>query len=439
MKEFKNVIFHAFVTIVALVVVSVVLISTLSKRDYEKKLVDEKKNLAVMLFRNKLYEPAIVELKDILDNPYLRKQDKANVSYTIASAYFENLNDYPNALSYYQRVEYYDPSSKLIKQTKARIVECLERMNRSLEAQTALETATDLKEEKRDFSGEVMAKIGDREIKMGELDYQIEKMPPYIQQQFKDKKSKLDFLRTYVGRDLLYNAAKRKGLDSDKDIIEKAFQAKKDVMVQKYYQDEIEGKIKVNDSDLELYYKANLDKYKEPRKLKVAHILFDDEKKAKEILETLKKTPDKFGEFVKKESKDTATKDKNGEIGYVKEDGVIPYIGQEPEINKELFKFKQGELSGVIKSKKGFHIFKILEDVPERTRTFDEVKNMVKSSRESELRANEERQLIDRLMKAENVIIYEDKFAEPEKEKPEEKGKETEKKQQIEKEAQPQV
>ena len=56
---------------------------------------------------------------------------------------------------------------------------------------------------------------------------------------------------------------------------------------------------------------------------------------------------------------------------------------------------------------------------------------MVKSSRESELRQDQQRQLIDRLMKAENVIIYEDKF--------EEKVKEPEKKPQVEKEAQPQV
>ena len=431
MKDFKNVVLHSLITIFALVVISIVLISTLSKTDYERKLIDEKKNLAVMLFKNKLYEPAIEELKAILDNPYLQKQDKANVSYTIASAYFENLNDYPNALSYYQRVEYYDPLSKLLKQTKSKIVECLERMNRSLDAQSALESATDLRGEKKDFTGEVVAKIGDREIKMSEIDDQIEKLPPYIQQQFKGHKSKLDFLRTYISRDLLYNAAKRKGLDNDKDVIEKAFQAKKDIMVQKYYQDEVEDKVQVNDSDLELYYKANQDKYKEPRKLKVAHILFDDEKKAKEILEALKKTPDKFMEFVKKESKDTATKDKDGEIGYLTEEGVLPYIGQEPEINKELFKLKQGEISGVIKSKKGYHIFKVLEDIPERTRPFEEVKNMVKSSRESELRQDQQRQLIDRLMKAENVIIYEDKF--------EEKVKEPEKKPQVEKEAQPQV
>ncbi len=427
MNEMKNVVYHGVITVIALVILVVIMISFLSKSDFERKLINEKKEIAAKLFTDKLYEPAVEELKDILDNPYLQKKDKASIAYTIAKAYFEYLNDYANALSYYQRVGYYDPSFKWTKQTKERIVECLERMNRSLDAQVALETATDLTEQKRDFSGEVVAKIGDKEIKMGEIDYEIEKLPPYIQQQFKDKKSKLDFLRTYIGRELLYNAAKRQGLSNDKEIVDKAFQAKRDLMIQKYYKDEIESKVSVDDSELKMYYQANVDKYKEPKKLKVAHILFDNEKKAEEVLSSLKKAPDKFVEFVKKESKDSATQDKKGEIGFIKEEGIIPYVGQEPEINKELFKLKKGEISKVLKSKKGYHIFKILDEEAERTRPFDEVKNLVKSARESELRMKEEKEMVDRLMKAENVIIYEDKF-----------GEEVEKKEQPEK-AVPQV
>jgi uncharacterized membrane protein YheB (UPF0754 family) len=84
-----------------------------------------------------------------------------------------------------------------------------------------------------------------------------------MRDQFKDKKQKLDFLRNYIATELFYDAAKRKGLDRDKDVVEGAFQAQKSLMVQKYLQEEIAPQIKVSADELRLYYRANTDKYAE--------------------------------------------------------------------------------------------------------------------------------------------------------------------------------
>jgi hypothetical protein len=59
----------------------------------------------------------------------------------------------------------------------------------------------------------------------------------------------------------MYDSAKRAGLDKDKDVLENAFQAKKTFMVQKLFQERIKDRIKIETEDIELFYKANMDRY----------------------------------------------------------------------------------------------------------------------------------------------------------------------------------
>lgn len=56
------------------------------------------------------------------------------------------------------------------------------------------------------------------------------------------------------------------GLDKEPEVIEAAFQAKKSIMVQKYLQDQIRKEIKIEPADVELYYRANKEKYVEKDK-----------------------------------------------------------------------------------------------------------------------------------------------------------------------------
>jgi len=86
-------------------------------------------------------------------------------------------------------------------------------------------------------------------------------MPEYARAQFKDKKSRQAFLQQYVVGELLYDSAKRQGLDKDKDVVEGAFRAEKSLMAEKVLQKELQDKVKVTPADVELYYKAHKDKY----------------------------------------------------------------------------------------------------------------------------------------------------------------------------------
>lgn len=216
------------------------------------------------LYNRGLYAQAVEEYKRYLDFYPTNFSQKANITFTMANIYFERIHDYESALALYLKVKHVYPEKALLPQVDQQIVACLERLGRSHEAQQALEEAVALEPKKSEsHPGKVIARIGDRPISHADLDYHIRQLPQYLQEQFRDKKGKLEFLRQYIATELFYDAAKRKGLEKDKEVVEGTFQAKKNLMVQKYLQEEIADQIKVSTGDLQLYYKAHLDKYTE--------------------------------------------------------------------------------------------------------------------------------------------------------------------------------
>jgi hypothetical protein len=120
-----------------------------------------------------------------------------------------------------------------------------------------------IKPSRRRRGGAVVARIRDREITMNELEDEIEKLPPSVQEQFRDKEGKLKFLQGYLGSELLYHAALRRGLDKDKDIQEGVFQFRKQMMINRLLADEIPQDIEISESEIKLYYGAHQEESKD--------------------------------------------------------------------------------------------------------------------------------------------------------------------------------
>ncbi|MFQ5823685.1 MAG: hypothetical protein ACE5JB_06485 [bacterium] len=221
------------------------------------------REFANVLYNRQLYHQALDEYTYYLTNYILSDDESANINYIIGDIYFERLKDYENALAYYLKIKHFYPESPLSDEVSKKIVECLERLERSADAQQALEEAALLEpsQARPRRPGAVIAKIGKKEITMGDLDHEINQLPPYMKSQISDKSKKIEFLKQYIATELLYDTAKRKGLDKDKEVIDAAFQAKKNFMVQMLLKEEISQNVNIHDSDVELYYKANKEKY----------------------------------------------------------------------------------------------------------------------------------------------------------------------------------
>lgn len=249
-----------------LVILLFALVTGCSEKKTEPAVAKNKaRDFANVLYNRQLFDQSIREYEYYLDNYDLDVNEQANINYVIGDIYFERMRDYENALAYYLKIKYLFPESKLVTEANKKIVACLERLQRSEDAIQALEETTSLEPEKirKKRPGAVIAKIGDREITQGDIDFELSQLPPYLRSQFNTKEKKLQFLQQYLLTEILYDKAKREGLDKQAEILEAAFQAKREIMVQHLLKKEIEQRVKIEPSDVESYYNANKEKYAE--------------------------------------------------------------------------------------------------------------------------------------------------------------------------------
>jgi hypothetical protein len=228
----------------------------------------KKRELANAFYNQQLYQQAVEEYIDYLNRYRIDNNEQANVTYMIANIYFDRLHDYENALAYYLRLKYLYPDSNVQNESNKKVVECLERLKRSTDAQQVIEQTAALDESQKPKSrpGEVIAKIGDREFTTGDMQYELNRLPVYMREQIKTRDQKIDFLKSIIAQELLYDSAKRQGLDKDKDVRAGVLEAEKSLMSQKLLEGEISKEVnpdKYSNADVELYYKANKEKYAE--------------------------------------------------------------------------------------------------------------------------------------------------------------------------------
>ena len=130
---------------------------------------------------------------------------------------------------------------------------------------------------------------------------------------------------------------------------------------------------KVSEADVEKYYTENAKEFETPRQIQASHVLArvgetggsEAEDKARDkIAEVIKraKAGEDFAKLAREISEDPGSKDKGGELGWVKEGDMVPPFEQ------ALFKLKKGELTQEpVRTPFGFHAIKAT-DVKEGAR-----------------------------------------------------------------------
>jgi peptidyl-prolyl cis-trans isomerase D len=134
---------------------------------------------------------------------------------------------------------------------------------------------------------------------------------------------------------------------------------------------------------LKKQYQDSIQQYAVPNQVHVQHILFKTVGQTDaEVAETKKKAEDvlkqarqgvKFDELAKKYSEDPGSKDKGGELGWIRQGQTVP------EFEKEAFSLAPGQISDLVRTQYGFHIIKVLEKQTAHTKPFDEVKDALRA------------------------------------------------------------
>jgi peptidyl-prolyl cis-trans isomerase D len=148
--------------------------------------------------------------------------------------------------------------------------------------------------------------------------------------------------------------------------------------------DQLAAQITPSDADLHAAYEKNKDRYNEPEKRHGRHILIplgkDDaaaQKQAQDVLAQAKAGKD-FAALAKQYSQDPGSADKGGDLGWADRNQFVgPFADA-------LFSMNVGELRGPVKTQFGYHIIRLDEVQPGKTKPFDSVR----SELESELKRN---------------------------------------------------
>lgn len=141
--------------------------------------------------------------------------------------------------------------------------------------------------------------------------------------------------------------------------------------------------LQIPDDVLKKQYQSNIQQYQVPEQVHVQHILFktvgqtdalveETRKKAEDVLKQAKKGA-KFDELAKKYSEDPGSKDKGGDLGWIRHGQTVP------EFEKEAFSLAPGQISDLVRTQYGFHIIKVLEKQNAHTKPFDEVKDSIRT------------------------------------------------------------
>lgn len=221
--------------------------------------VDQAKAIAGELRDNKLYEAAVDQYEDLLESGALDPAQQGTISYLIARIYFDDLKDYDNAAAWYIRARTYDPNGSYVDEASKNLVASLEKSGRMIDASRQLQTMTDIdaanKEKKT--GDQVVARIGTQDIYMSDLEETIQALPPAVQQSLSARRDRVDFLRQYVGSELLYRAAQREGYDRDPAIKKQQAMMLRDAVINRYVYDKVLPGLKIDTADVRNFYTAN--------------------------------------------------------------------------------------------------------------------------------------------------------------------------------------
>ncbi len=195
----------------------------------------------------------------------------------------------------------------------------------------------------------VVAKVGDIEIKRQAVFEFLQTLPPESRQQPLEQLFPAA-LEQIINAKIVEDKVKDVKLDNDAEVKKLLSEAKSRIVQTVYVQNKVNEK--VTDARVKEAYDAYIKNFPEVQEVKAAHILVDDEAKAKDLIKQLNDGAD-FAELAKENSKDS-TAPNGGDLGYFLQDSVVPEFG------KAAFSTEPGTYTKEpVKSQFGFHIIKV--------------------------------------------------------------------------------
>jgi len=200
---------------------------------------------------------------------------------------------------------------------------------------------------KRVADDRIIARVGDAVLTKDAMKKEIgwEGMRPEQESEFVDR---------WVNRELLFQEAKRLGLDKDAELSWQLELVKEEYLINKLLERTFVEKVKITDDEVKSYYEKNGDLFKVTEdEVRALHILTKTKAEADLVLKEIR-AGKPFDEVAKEHSVGIFRK-KGGDMGFFKKTDVIP------EVARFAFRLPEGKVSPVFHSSYGYHILKVLK------------------------------------------------------------------------------
>ncbi len=386
---------------------------------------EQVKNLAARLAQRNLYQQAAAAWQDYLATADLAASEQANIHFQIGTL-LEKAGLYGDAIEQYYRSEAVADVEGLRAQLNAHVKECFEKSGKFAALRYELMDRTSL-QPSQTAGGKVVAEIGAQKITEAQLDAAFEEriesqmapMKAFLTperlneqkkralEQFRDPQAKQEFLQNWLAEEILYRQALQEELGEKPEVKRLVHELTRGALSQQLMNEQIASRVNVTETDLQTYYAANKDKYFEPARAKISHILVKEEGRANDLLKRLKEGAD-FAALAKEFSQDRSTKDSGGRITAEVVRGThVAGIGDANDINVAIFAAEAPTvLDKPFKTETGWEIVKVEEKRPARQKSFEEVRQQVTMELLRRKSEDVQREYIQEMMDRHKVIIH---------------------------------
>jgi parvulin-like peptidyl-prolyl isomerase len=387
--------------------------------------VEQTKELAGKLAQRGLYQQAATAWQDYLAVAQLAAPERARIHFQIGGL-LEKAGLYADAIEHYYRSEAAAEVGELGPQINAHVKECFERLGKfsALRYEVMDRTSVD---PTQPAGGKVVAEIGAEKITESQLDALIEEsiedqltpMRAFMTsdqlneqkkkalEQLRNPQAKQEFLQNWLAQEILYRQALQDKLSDKPEVQRVVHELTRQALSRQLMNEQLASKIHVTDSDLQTYYAANKDKYVEPERAKISHILVKEEDRAKELLKRLKDGAD-FAALAKEFSRDEGPKASGGRIADdVQQGSYVAGIGDSNDINAGIFAAEGAKvLDKPFKTDKGWEIVRVDEKLPSRQKAFDEVRQQVMMELLRRKSEEVQRDYLKEMMDKHKVVVH---------------------------------
>jgi len=233
-------------------------------------------------------------------------------------------------------------------------------------------------------NGKVVANLNGNKITEEKLKLLIQSLPPQSQQQFQSQDGKKKLLEQLTTQTLLVQEAKRLNLDQDPTYLVRRELMSNELLLNRYYQYVVENN-PASDDILNKFYQTHPDVMAGEISYSAKHIIVTPKKDMKifnstgtdatsdaaalkeiKMLQGKLKNGADFAELAKKYSEGPSAP-RGGDLGSFQKGAMVP------EFEQALATMKPGEVSGIVKTRFGYHLVKLVSKTDGNRKPFDQL------------------------------------------------------------------